>query len=112
MSSAAFQLLLVLGLAYAAFAVPVMLRFYSYCEQVAKATGRSNENQEVWQSDESGNNKFQREQLRRLRTGEYKLLSDPELVKQGETLARHLRLTFWLAVGLVLTVAAADLWLR
>jgi hypothetical protein len=109
MSSTTFLVLLVLGFGYVAFAVPMMLHFYSYCEQVAKATGRTKENQNIWHTDEGGNNKFQREQLRKLRTGEYKLLPDPALVAQGKVLARKLRLSLWLAVGLVVTVAATDM---
>lgn len=112
MNSTTFVVLLVLGVAYAAFAVPAMLHFYSYCEQVAKATGRTKENQDIWHADEGGNNKFQREQLRKLRSGKYKSLPDPALVAQGEALAKKLRLSFWLAVGLVVTVATTEAWLR
>jgi len=112
MSSTTVVVLLVLGLAYAVFAVPTMLHFYSYCEQVAKATGRMKENLDIWHADESGNNRFQREQLRKLRTGEYKLLPEPALVAQGAILAHKLRLSLWLALGLVVTVAATHMWLK
>jgi hypothetical protein len=109
MSSIAIGVLVVLGAAYAAFAVPFMLQFYSYCEQVAKATGRTEENQVIWNTDEGGNNAFKREQWRMLRTGEYAQLNDPVLVSHGHALARKTRLSWWLAVGLVVAVVAAHL---
>ncbi len=112
MSSTTLRVLLVLGFAYAAFAVPTALHFNSYCEQVAKATGRTKENQDIWHRDDGGFNKFQRELLRKLRTGEYRLLPDPALVAQGAELARKLRLSFWLGVGLVVTVAVTDMWTK
>ena len=102
--------LLVLGLPYVAFAAPTMFQFFAYCDRVAKSTGRDKENQEVWKTDDGGNNGFQREQLRKLRRGEYTKLEDPALVAQGRRIALKLRLSWWLAVGLVTTVAATDLF--
>jgi hypothetical protein len=110
MQQLAFVVLAVLGVAYAAFTVPIYFRFSAYCEQVAKATGRERENQEFRNADENGNNAFQREQYRKLRTGEFKELSDPMLVAQASALAAKLRLSCWLAVGLVVTSAASVFW--
>jgi hypothetical protein len=104
--------LVVLGVTYAAFAVLMMLQFRSYCELVAKSSGRGHENQEFWNADEGGNNVFQLEQWRKLRTGEYKKLTDPVLVAKGESLVRKLALSCWLAIGLVTTVALIELWRR
>lgn len=107
MKTIAVGTLLVFGLAYVAYAVTTMLQFYSYCEQVAKATGRVRDNANFWNRDEGGNNAFQREQLRRLTNGDFTEFQDPELVSRGRTLAVKLRLARWLAVALVLSVAAA-----
>ena len=111
MRSTIIGFLSILGLAYVVFAAPVLLQFYAYCEKVAKATGRSKENRSL-SSNEDGNNTFQREQLRRLRNGEYMNLEDPALVAQGRVLARKLRLSWWLAVGLVIAVGATVFWPR
>jgi len=107
MKTIAVSTLLVLGLAYVAYAVTTMLQFYSYCEKVAKATGRVRDNANFLNRDKGGNNAFQREQLRRLTNGEFTDFQDPVLVSQGRTLAVKLRLAKWLAVALVLSVAAA-----
>ena len=108
--STTIAVLLVLGLPYAAFAGPTMFQFYTYCDRVAKATGRDRENQEIWKTDDGGNAAFQRGQLRKLRRGEYTGLEDPVLVAQGRRIALKLRLSWWLAVGLVVSVAATDLF--
>jgi hypothetical protein len=112
MYSTTVVVLIALGLLYAAFAVPAVLQFLAYCERVAKATGRSGENQRTQNTDEGGNNAFQREQLRKLRSGEYKQMHDPALVAQGAVVARKLRLAWWLAIGLVAAVAAMQWWPR
>jgi hypothetical protein len=112
MSSAAFVVLVVLGFAYAAFAIPTMMQFYSYCELVAKATGRTAELHSLKDQDDGGNNAFQREQLRKLRNGEFTQLEDPSLVARGEVVARRLSISFWAAAGLVLSVVATHLWTR
>jgi hypothetical protein len=109
MRSSIIGVLLILGLAYVAFAVPALVHFYSYCRKVAESTGRSNENQST-HTNEDGTNAFEREQFRKLRSGEYANLEDPALVAQGHVLARKMRLAQWLAVGLVVCVAAAVFW--
>lgn len=110
MSNAALVCLLVFGLAYAAHAVPTMFQFYSYCEQVAKATGRIDENNCIWNQDEGGNNTFQREVMRKLRSGEFADYGDSVLVERGQVLARKLKHSFWGAVGLVLSVSLIEMW--
>jgi hypothetical protein len=112
MRNATIGVLSVLGLAYAAFALPTVLQFYSYCRRVAKATGQTKENQNIWTTDEGGINAFQREQLRKLRNGEYMELDDPALVVQGRALARKFRLAWWLAIGLVAAVVCTEFWLQ
>ncbi|KQV88163.1 hypothetical protein ASC91_15170 [Pelomonas sp. Root1237] len=112
MSSAAVVVLVVLGLAYAAFAVPAMLQFYSYCELVAAATGRTAELHSLKGQDDGGNNAFQREQLHKLRNGEFTQFEDPTLVARGAVVARKLSISFWAAAGLVLSVVATHLWTR
>ena len=100
---------MVLGLAYVAFAVPALVHFYSYCSKVAESTGRSNENQSM-RTNEDGSNAFEREQFRKLRSGEYANFEHPDLVAQGHVLARKIRIAQWLAVGLVVCVAATVFW--
>jgi hypothetical protein len=112
MHSVTTLVLVVFGIIYAAFAIQMMLQFRSYCELVAKSSGRSQENQEFWNADDGGNNAFQLEQWRKLRTGEYKKLTDPVLVAKGEAIVRKLALSRWLAIGLVATVALTELWRR
>jgi len=112
MSNAAVVVLVMGGLAYAAYAVPAMFQFFSYCKQVASATGRTEENADLKTQDDGGINAFQREQYRMLRSGEFMNGKDPAIVALGVVVARKLRVAFWAAVGLVVSVAAADLWAR
>ncbi|WP_345532896.1 hypothetical protein [Viridibacterium curvum] len=109
MTSTTLWVLLILGVAYAAFSIPMLRQFHLYCEKVAASTGREGESSSVLNRDDGGNNAFQLEQFRSLRTGEYKQLNDPVLVAQGSMLARKLRLSCWLAVGLVAAVGVTDL---
>jgi hypothetical protein len=111
MSGLVIAALSLLGLAYLAFALPAFLQFRSYCERVAKATGRSRENQSL-STNEDGANAFEREQYRKLLNGEYKNLGDPALVLQGQALARKLRFGRWLTIGLIVAVAAPVFWPR
>ncbi|GGC64772.1 hypothetical protein [Undibacterium terreum] len=112
MSNASLVSLLILGLAYAIYAIPTMLQFYSYCEQVAEATGKINENNKLWGTDDGGNNGFQREVLRKLSAGEFTHYEDHALVDQGRVLAHKLQLLRWSAIGLVLSVVVIELWSR
>jgi hypothetical protein len=111
MSGIIIGVLSILGLAYLAFAVPAMLQFYSYCEKVAKTTGRSKENQS-FRTNEDGANAFEREQYRKLLNGEYITLGDPALVLQGRAVARKVRLGRWLTVALMMAVATTVFWPR
>lgn len=98
------------GLAYTAFAVSTMIQFFAYCNEVALATGRAGEHACLRSGDDGGINAFQREQLRLLNSGEFMLCGDATLVARGRVVARNLRISFWVAAGLVLSVAVAELW--
>ncbi len=104
MNTSAIAVLVVLGVAYAAFALPVINWFITYCDLVAKATGRENERQRFWNTDDGGMNSFEREQLRGLRSGDYLGLTDPKIVALGSKLKRRMRHLLWMGVGLVVTV--------
>jgi hypothetical protein len=99
-------------LAYAAFSIPLLLRFKKWCDRVAVATERVDENLSGKEQDESGGNAFHREQLRALRTGEYISLQDPCLVEEGHVLSKRIRLMYFLAVALVAAFAVLDIGTR
>jgi hypothetical protein len=101
-----------LFLAYAAFSIPLILRFRKWCDSVALATNRTDENASVKAQDESGGNAFHREQLRVLRTGEYTKLQEPNLVQEGHVLSKRIRLMYLLAVALVISFALIDITTR
>ena len=112
MSSAAVFVLVLGGLAYAAYAVPTLLQFFAYCDQVALATGRTKESTCLKSQDDGGINAFQQEQYRMLRSGEFMNFTDASVVARGTVVARKLKVSFWGALVLVLSVAAANLWAR
>ncbi|QPF71583.1 hypothetical protein G8A07_00690 [Roseateles sp. DAIF2] len=89
-----------------------MFQFFSYCEHVAAATGRTEENASPKAHDDGGLNAFQREQYRMLRSGEFVNGGDPAIVARGAAIASKLRNSFWAAVALVFSVAVAELWAK
>jgi len=97
------------GLVYAAYAVPTMFQFLSYCEMVAAATGKTGENADKKTQDDGGLNAFQHEQYRLLRNGDFMNFPDAAVVAYGIVVARKLRVSFWAAVALVVSFAAADI---
>ena len=109
MRTIGFGVLAVLLLAYAAFAVPVMLRFNKYCSRVAAATGRSRENHSLKPVSDGGFNAFQQRLWWALTSGDYKGLRDQQLVNEGHALSRSLRLMCIFAVALVVLFAGLDL---
>ena len=106
MSKSAVLVLVALGLPYFVFAVAAVEKFITYCDYVAKATGRQKERQKFWNTDDGGMNDFEREQYGRLRRGDYMGLSDPKIVALGEKLTRRFRQLLWAAIGLLVSVVA------
>ena len=104
MTTAAVLVLVVLGVAYAVYAVPIVFQFRTYCEHVAKATGRTQENQSLRNTDDGGNNAFQREQWRKLLVGDFEGIHDPSLAARGRVLTRKTRMSYLLAIVLVVAV--------
>ncbi|HYD79444.1 MAG TPA: hypothetical protein VEC06_06525 [Paucimonas sp.] len=107
MSSQGLIVLVVLSVLYAAFTLPMMVQLYKYYEDVARATNRIDEYASVF-ADENGNNKFQCEQLKALRSGELDGSLSNELVSQGKSLARKLQQAKIAAVAIVLAVIAVE----
>ncbi|MCX2865829.1 hypothetical protein OOZ63_28825 [Paucibacter sp. PLA-PC-4] len=101
MSSTAVLLLVALVAMYAAFAIPVMLRFRSYCRHVANATNRISELNDQRSIDDGGSNAFEREQWWSLASGDFQEFTDPNLIAEAATLSKKVRLSMALAVGLV-----------
>ena len=83
-----------------------MSQFKTYCDDVAKATGRTEENEYrgVW-TDEWGYNAFQREQWWNLLIGNFYGIADPSLLKHGRLLSRKIRLSFFATVLTVIVYA-------
>lgn len=106
MSTTAVVVLVVLGIACAAYALPALAQFSTYCDLVARATDRQNERQKFWDSDEGGMNSFEREQYSRLRRGDHMELSDPRILAIGTRLTSRLQHLPWMGVGLVILVIA------
>lgn len=104
MRTTAVVVLVALVIAYAAFALPALIQFGTYCDYVARATGRQRARQKFWNGDEGGMNCFEREQLGRLRRGDYMGLSDPKILALGTRLTRRLQHLPWMSVGLVISV--------
>lgn len=101
MTATAVLVLVALLVAYAAFAIPVLFRFRSYCERVANATGRVKELHDQRSVDDGGNNAFEREQWWGLLNGEFNELSDPSIAAEAASLSKKVRLSMLLAIGLV-----------
>ena len=101
MGSTGAWVLAVLVATYAAYAVPVMLQFYSYCRHVAKATDRMSELNDKQSRDDGGTNAFEREQWWSLAAGDFKEFTDPNLAAKAAKLSKKVRLAMLLAVGLV-----------
>lgn len=97
----AILIFVVLLAAYAAYSIPVMFQFRSYCARVAKATHRSEELDDHRSVDDGGNNAFEREQWSKLLRGEFGEFIDPTLATEAASLSRRVRLSFFLALGLV-----------
>ncbi len=113
MSQSIVGVLIALGLAYVAFALVVMFEFSAYCDRLAKATGREQERQSIWNTDEGGLSAFDREQFWKLMRGDYVELANPAIAAQGRRLTRRFRLSYLLgAVLLVAIVAATEHWPR
>lgn len=108
MSHTIVGVLVVLGLTYVAFAFAVMSRFVSYCDRLAKATGRERERENIWSADEGGLNAFDLEQFRKLRRGDYLELTDPGIATVGKGLTRLIRLLYLLGAVLLVIVVAAN----
>jgi len=109
MRSIGFGVFAMLFAAYAAFAIPAMLRFYKYCELVASATGRSRENHSLKAVDDGGFNAFQLEQWRALRSGTYRQLQDEQLISEGHAISKRIRLMYVLGLALIAFLATVDL---
>jgi hypothetical protein len=107
-SDSAIVILLAIGFAIFAFAVPLTEQFRGYCEQVARTTGRTDELLSRQHLDDSGNNTFEREQFWSLLTGGYKRFNDPNLVACGRRLAANLWAHLLSTVALVIGVGVAD----
>ncbi|MCX2864960.1 hypothetical protein OOZ63_24320 [Paucibacter sp. PLA-PC-4] len=110
----AILIFVVLIAAYAAYSIPVIFQFRSYCERVAKATNRSEELKNHRSIDDGGNTAFEREQWSKLLRGEFGEFMDPTLATEAASLSRRVRLSFFLALGLVGGLAIilfAGLWL-
>jgi hypothetical protein len=101
MSSTGALVLAVLIATYAAYAIPVMLQFRSFCRHVATATDRMSELNDKRSIDDGGTNAFEREQWWNLVAGDFKELTDPNLAAKAAKLSKKVRLTMLLAVGLV-----------
>lgn len=100
-------IILALGtVAYFAYAIPAMREFFAYCELVAIATGRTDENADRKAEDDGGLNSFQREQYRLLRSGEFMNSGNAEVVARGIAVAHKINVLFWGAVALVLSFGA------
>jgi len=104
MSNAAIVVLVLGGLAYAVYAVPAMIQFFAYCDQISETTGRVVDNATHKSQDDGGLNFFQLEQYRRLRSGEFMQDRDVAIVARGTVVAHKLRISFWAAVGLLFSV--------
>jgi len=109
MSNAAIVVLFLGGLAYAAYAIPAMIQFFAYCDQIAATTGRVEDNASYKSQDDGGLQSFQLEQYRRLRSGEFMHDRSAAIVARGTVVAHKLRISFWAAAGLLFSVAAVDL---
>ncbi|MTW11764.1 hypothetical protein GM658_14250 [Pseudoduganella eburnea] len=109
MDNVAVIVLVVGGIAYAAYAIPVIFQFLAYCERVAAASGRTKENASLINQDDGGLNTFQCEQFCMLRSGEFMNFGDSALINLGAIVARKLKVSFWGAVLLILSAAAADI---
>jgi len=94
-----FMLVVVVG------GVIVVSNFGRYCTEVARLQGRSVERRAVWGADENVMNSFQREQYRKLLTGEYKALGDERLVRMADRLVISLRASQLAVVGLIVCIA-------
>ncbi len=77
---------------------------------MAKTTGRTQENQSIWNTDDSGNNAFQREQWWNLLAGNFEGISEPALVARGKVLSRKTRLSYIFAIALISAVAITQLY--
>lgn len=105
MSSTAVLVLVAFLAMYAAFAIPLMLRFRSYCRQVANATNRIAELNDQRSIDDGGSNAFEREQWWSLLSGDFQEFTDQNLVAEAAALSKKVRLSMVLAVGLVVAFA-------
>lgn len=106
MSKSAVLVLVALGLPYLVFAAAAMEKFITYCDYVAKATGRKKDRQKIWNADDGGMNGFERELYGRLQRGDYMGLSDPKIVALGAKLTRRFRQLLWAGIGLLVSVVA------
>jgi hypothetical protein len=95
MDNVAVIVLVVGGIAYVAYVIPVVFQFLAYCERVATASGRTKANASLISQDDGGLNAFQREQLRMLRSGDFMNCGDSVLINLGVVIARKLRMSFW-----------------
>ncbi|MGM9481672.1 hypothetical protein ACS5PN_10870 [Roseateles sp. NT4] len=101
-----------LVVAYAAFAIPAMLRFQAYCRRVARLLGREKDLDHPAWVDDGGMTPFDHEQLDALDLGSYKQLADPELVRLGDELASKMLWMRGLGVALVVTIICLASWVR
>lgn len=108
MSNIAVFVLILGGIAYAAYAIPTFYRFIAYCEQIAISVGRTAENASLMTQDDSGLNAFQREQLRFLWSGEYKNHGNAVINAHGQAMAGKIKIAFWGALGMVLSVVVTN----
>lgn len=84
-----------------AFALTVMIRFFSYCDKVAKSDGRVIERATPWGHIDKGLNSFERELYGGLISGEYIKSKDDSVIELGRGLARDFKLIKIIAVVLL-----------
>ncbi len=78
-------------------------QFRAYCDEVAKATGRTEENGNNAWLDDAGNNAFRREQWWNLVIGNFYGIPDLSIVARGRVLSQKIRVSYlWAAAGLAL----------